>query len=91
ARNAGESLQDLIYDYDPVGNVISIEDRAQPIRYFANQRIEPVSTYQYDTLYQLTEATGRELAPANHGPVFADFQSPPDPTQLANYTQTYDY
>ncbi|MBX8498152.1 RHS repeat domain-containing protein [Pseudomonas cichorii] len=91
ARNAGESLQDLIYDYDPVGNVIRIEDRAQPIRYFANQRIEPVSVYQYDTLYQLTEATGRELAPANHGPVFADFQSPPDPTQLANYTQTYDY
>ncbi|WP_260417882.1 RHS repeat-associated core domain-containing protein, partial [Pseudomonas cichorii] len=91
ARNAGESLQDLIYDYDPVGNVIRIEDRAQPIRYFANQRIEPVSVYQYDTLYQLTEATGRELATANHGPVFADFQSPPDPTQLANYTQTYDY
>ncbi|MBX8508887.1 RHS repeat protein [Pseudomonas cichorii] len=90
-RSGGESLQDLTYDYDPVGNVIRIEDGAQPIRYFANQRIEPVSTYQYDTLYQLTEATGRELATANHGPVFADFQSPPDPTQLANYTQTYDY
>ncbi|GFM83644.1 toxin [Pseudomonas cichorii] len=91
ARSGGELLQDLIYDYDPVGNVTRIEDRAQPIRYFANQRIEPVSTYQYDTLYQLTEATGRELATVNHGPVFADFQSPPDPAQLANYTQTYDY
>nr|WP_307726219.1 RHS repeat-associated core domain-containing protein [Pseudomonas cichorii] len=90
-RSAGELLQDLAYGYDPTGNVIRIEDRAQPIRYFANQRIEPVSTYQYDTLYQLTEATGRELATVNHGPVFADFQSPADPAQLANYTQTYDY
>jgi insecticidal toxin complex protein TccC len=90
-RSTGEVLQDLAYDYDPVGNVTRIEDRAQPIRYSANQRIEPVSTYQYDTLYQLVEATGRELASVNHGPVFADFQSPPDPTQLANYTQTYRY
>ncbi|WP_122316720.1 RHS repeat domain-containing protein [Pseudomonas cichorii] len=91
ARNGGESLQDLIYGYDPAGNVIRVEDRAQPTRHFANQRIEPVSTYQYDTLYQLTEATGRELAAVNHGPVFADFQSPADPAQLANYTQTYNY
>lgn len=90
-RSSGELLQNLIYDYDPVGNVTRIEDRAQPIRYFANQRIEPVSTYQYDTLYQLIEATGRELASVNHGPGFADFQSPPDPAQLANYTQTYRY
>ncbi|MDO7928760.1 RHS repeat-associated core domain-containing protein [Pseudomonas sp. KFB-139] len=90
-RSNGQVLQELTYNYDPVGNVIHIEDRAQPIRYFANQRIEPVSTYQYDTLYQLTEATGRELATVNHGPVFADFQSPADPAQLANYTQTYGY
>ncbi|GFM93439.1 toxin [Pseudomonas cichorii] len=90
-RSNGQVLQDLTYDYDPVGNVTRIEDRAQPIRYFANQRIEPVSTYQYDTLYQLTEATGREMATVNHDPVFADFQSPADPAQLANYTQTYDY
>jgi insecticidal toxin complex protein TccC len=76
-RNNGELLQQLIYDYDPVGNVIRIEDRAQLTRHFANQRIEPVSTYQYDTLYQLIEATGREAV--NQGP------------ELANYTQTYRY
>uniref|UniRef100_UPI004053A0C3 RHS repeat-associated core domain-containing protein n=1 Tax=Pseudomonas sp. G.S.17 TaxID=3137451 RepID=UPI004053A0C3 len=90
-RSNGEPLQDLLYDYDPVGNVIRIEDRAQPTRYFANQRIESVSNYQYDTLYQLTEATGREAATVNHGPVFPEFQSPADPSQLANYTQTYHY
>jgi len=90
-RNNGEHLQDWLYDYDPVGNVIRIEDRAQPTRFFANQRIEPVSSYQYDTLYQLIEATGREAATVNHGPAFPEFQSPADPTQLANYTQIYRY
>ncbi|MEN1832059.1 RHS repeat-associated core domain-containing protein [Pseudomonas lijiangensis] len=90
-RSNGQVLQDLTYGYDPVGNITRVEDLAQPIRYFANQRIEAVSSYRYDTLYQLTEATGRELASLNHGPVFADFQSPPDPAQCANYTQTYDY
>jgi len=90
-RSNGQMLQSLNYAYDPAGNVIRIEDRAQPTRYFANQRIEPVSSYQYDTLYQLIEATGRESANANHGPALPDFQSPADPTQLANYTQTYRY
>ncbi|EPJ75501.1 putative insecticidal toxin complex protein [Pseudomonas sp. CFII64] len=90
-RSNGAPLQDLLYDYDPVGNVLRIEDRAQPTRYFANQRIESVSNYQYDTLYQLIEATGREAATVNHGPVFPEFQSPADPSQLANYTQTYRY
>ncbi|SEQ44879.1 YD repeat-containing protein, partial [Pseudomonas sp. NFACC02] len=53
-------VQDLNYVYDPVGNVLSIEDLAQPIRYFANQQVEPLRTFAYDTLYQLIEATGYE-------------------------------
>ncbi|QHF06900.1 RHS repeat domain-containing protein [Pseudomonas syringae] len=87
----GPMLQDLLYGYDPVGNVIRIEDRAQSTAYNRNQRIDPVSAYGYDTLYQLIEATGRESAVVNHGPVFPGFQSPADPAQLANYTQTYRY
>ncbi|MCD5994012.1 RHS repeat protein [Pseudomonas sp. CDFA 602] len=91
AKGSDEPLQNLLYDYDPVGNVIRIEDRAQPVRYFANQRIEAVSTYQYDTLYQLIEATGREAAMGSRGPAAPGFQSPPDPSQLSNYTQIYHY
>ena len=90
-RNGGPPLQALTYDYDPVGNVTCIADRAQPTRHFANQRIEPVSTYHYDTLYQLIEASGREAAGGNQGPDLPGFQSPPDPSQWANYTQTYAY
>ena len=86
-------LQDLNYRYDPVGNVVEIEDTAQPTRFFANQRIDPVSRYRYDTLYQLIEATGREVSTgASYGPALPTLQNlPQDSNQLSNYTQRYDY
>ncbi|WP_447890673.1 RHS repeat domain-containing protein [Pseudomonas hormoni] len=88
----GTPLQDLNYLYDPVGNVLSIEDAAQPIRYFNNQRIEPIKTYRYDTLNQLICASGCEAKTGRGGPALPDFQPlPPDPSQIANYTQTYHY
>ncbi|PTR29255.1 RHS repeat domain-containing protein [Pseudomonas sp. GV085] len=88
ALRGNEALQDLRYTYDPVGNVLSIEDAAQPIRYFANQRIEPVNRYGYDSLSQLIEATGWEAGGANKGPQFSAFD---DPAPRANYRQTYHY
>ncbi|MDO7899430.1 RHS repeat domain-containing protein [Pseudomonas citrulli] len=81
-------LQDLRYEYDPVGNVLSIEDGALPTRYFANQRVEPVNRYRYDSLYQLTEAFGWEAGRASRGPGFNRFD---DPGAVANYQQTYHY
>ncbi|MHC8290728.1 RHS repeat domain-containing protein [Pseudomonas sp. XS1P51] len=83
-----DPLQDLRYAYDPVGNVLSIEDAALPIRYFANQRIEPVSHYCYDTLYRLIEATGWEAGAVKHGPATA---MTADPAMPGNYRQTYHY
>jgi len=88
ARNADEPLQDLRYAYDPVGNVLSIEDAALPVRYFANQRVEPINRYDYDSLYQLIRATGWEAGSANRGPQFNRFD---DPGAVANYEQTYHY
>ncbi|POF40662.1 hypothetical protein B0D71_19515 [Pseudomonas laurylsulfativorans] len=88
AQRGNAALQDLRYEYDPVGNVLSIEDAAQPIRYFGNQRIEPVSRYCYDSLSQLIEATGWEAGGANKGPQFSSFD---DPAPRANFRQTYRY
>ncbi|WP_223529620.1 RHS repeat-associated core domain-containing protein [Pseudomonas sp. GL-R-19] len=88
AQRNNEALQDLRYAYDPVGNVLSIEDAALPIYYFANQRIEPVNRYGYDSLSQLIEATGWEAGGANKGPQFSTFD---DPAPRANYRQTYRY
>jgi len=53
-------LQDLAYRYDRVGNVVTVTDSAQPVRWSSNTRIDPVQAYRYDTLYQLVEASGRE-------------------------------
>ncbi|MHC8310988.1 RHS repeat protein [Pseudomonas sp. GT1P32] len=83
-----QPLQDLRYSYDPVGNVRSIKDAALPIRYFANQRIEPVSHYWYDTLYRLIAATGWEASSVRHGPSSA---MTADPAMPGNYRQTYRY
>ncbi len=89
ARHGTEAaLQDLHYEYDPVGNVLSIEDAALPTRYFANQRVEPIKQYDYDSLYQLIKATGWEAGSASRGPEFNRFD---DPSAVANYQQTYRY
>ncbi|WP_242485117.1 RHS repeat domain-containing protein [Pseudomonas sp. TH39(2020)] len=81
-------LQHLIYDYDRMGNVLSIEDKALPVRYFANQRIEPISRFNYDSLYQLIEAFGWEAGGPNQGP---ESVGRADPAAVSNYHQTYSY
>lgn len=55
-----EVLQDLSYGYDCVGNVLSVRDAAQPVQWSDNTRLEALSTFTYDSLYQLIEASGRE-------------------------------
>ena len=81
-------LQHLIYDYDRMGNVLSIEDQALPVRYFANQRIDPISRFGYDSLYQLIEAFGWEAGGPNQGPGSVGRT---DPAAVSNYRQTYSY
>ncbi|WP_230735562.1 RHS repeat domain-containing protein [Pseudomonas fitomaticsae] len=84
----GRVLQHLNYEYDRMGNVLSIEDRALPIRYFANQRIEPVSRFVYDSLYQLIMASGWEAGTVSQGP---QSMGRIDPAAVSNYQQTYEY
>ncbi|WP_236425883.1 RHS repeat-associated core domain-containing protein [Pseudomonas syringae] len=90
----GTVLQKLDYDHDPVGNVLLVSDTSQADRYCDNQLIEPISRFAYDTLYQLIEASGREVRnSASHGPALPGLQPIPtlDPCQVSNYTQSYSY
>ncbi|MNM79178.1 Zinc finger, C2H2 type [compost metagenome] len=81
AGRPGQPLrQDLHYAYDPVGNQVQVDDRAKPVTYFKNQRIDPVSTYAYDTRYRLIGATGREV-----------YRAANDPHALVNYREEYEY
>ncbi len=51
--------QDLVFTYDPIGNITHITDRAQQTIYFNNRRVEPSDDYTYDALYRLALARGR--------------------------------
>ncbi|KAF2390521.1 RHS repeat protein [Pseudomonas frederiksbergensis] len=84
-------LQDLSYEYDPVGNISRLQDHTQAVRFFANQRVVPENTYTYDSLYQLISATGQEAVGASIRPGLPDLISPIDPSLLLNYTEEYEY
>lgn len=87
-------LQDLRYEYDPVGNVLKITNDAEETRYWRNQKVVPENTYVYDSLYQLVSASGREMANAgqqgsNLPP--AAVPLPTDSSAYTSYTRTYGY
>jgi RHS repeat-associated protein len=100
-----QNVQNLAYNYDPVGNVTRIRDTAdtQDVIYFNNQRVDPTGDYTYDPLYRLIRATGREHLGQNGGVPLAPQQvtnddsfrtGPPQPgdgTAMGNYTETYIY
>jgi len=55
------TLQDLLYTYDPVGNVVELDDNSDPTLVFSGTT--PVSgngIYRYDSIYRLIQAQGRE-------------------------------
>lgn len=88
----GSTLQSLSYQYDPVGNVLQIEDFAQSVHFFAHHKTSPINTYRYDSLYQLIEATGSEALGASIGPHLPELApNPGDLSLLVNYRQTYQY
>lgn len=93
AANNGPALQDISHFHDPAGNVVRHEDQSIEIRYHGNRRIDPVSEFSYDTLYQLVEASGRERLGAGLGPELPgviDF-SGNDASLIGTYTRRYDY
>jgi len=96
AYRAGEAkspLQDLNYEYDRVGNVIRIRDNAQPVQWSFNAQVDPVSTFTYDTLYQLASASGRENANNSPSPALSELKlfGVKDDTVWRNYRQVYAY
>lgn len=87
-------LQDLRYEYDPVGNVLSGRNDAEETRFWRNQKVVPENTYVYDSLYQLVSTTGREMA--HGGQQGSNLPSaivplPIDSSAYTNYTRTYTY
>ena len=94
----GVVLQNLTYAYDPVGNITEINDGAQKSVFYNNALVEPVCRYEYDAIYRLKRATGREHAGLNadiqqdaNGFPLVTAPNPNDPQAVRNYTELYDY
>ncbi|MBS9428218.1 RHS repeat domain-containing protein [Photorhabdus akhurstii] len=93
-KDSTKPLQDLRYEYDPVGNVINIRNDAEATRFWRNQKIVPENAYTYDSLYQLIIATGREMANiSQQGSQLPPLVTPlpTDDNTYTNYTRTYTY
>lgn len=98
-------VQDLLYTYDPVGNVSHIQDNAdlQNVVFFSNRRVEPSTDFTYDPIYRLIEATGREQLGLNNGtplaPVASSYNDVPraglvqpgDGNAMGIYDEQYQY
>jgi RHS repeat-associated protein len=96
-NNGTDVLQDLNYTYDQMGNIIGITDNAQQTLFYNGQAASPSQTFEYDALYRLVKATGRE-----HSSINADTEpeiegynpagiSPEDGTAMRRYTREWEY
>ncbi|SHJ41213.1 SpvB/TcaC N-terminal domain-containing protein [Aquimarina spongiae] len=99
-KNNAEILQDLNYTYDPSGNITQIQDKAIPVVFYNNQKINGKNEYTYDALYRLIHATGREQSTHtvdfSTGDNWSDGHTKfthhtNDPMAMHGYTQRYQY
>ena len=87
-------MQDIGYVYDPQGNITEVNDEAQQQHYFSGSVLAPKSLYEYDALYRLLKATGREhnsLAQLSHSDFGNNLDLSTAGSQMRAYTQTFTY
>ncbi len=59
-KGENPKLQDNEYYYDPVGNITRTQDFTIDVVFSKNQKVDPISNYTYDAIYQLILANGRQ-------------------------------
>ncbi len=91
-------LQDLGCTYDPTGNITQIRDDAQQTIFFNNAVVEPSGKYEYDAIYRLIHAEGREHIGQSTSLQVDDDDSPRmghahphDGNQMRRYKEEYAY
>src|ERR1017187_3702759 len=96
------TIQGLRYTYDPVGNIMRIDDGALKTVFHSNQQLDAACEYTCDPIYRLIEATGREhigQSAFNFFPEHGDDRDYPfegaaqltDLQALQRYTECYSY
>ncbi|HIH7548827.1 TPA: RHS repeat domain-containing protein [Yersinia enterocolitica] len=92
--NQTRLLQDLRYQYDPVGNILVVHNDAEETRFYSKQKIVPECNFTYDSCYQLIQATGRESSnnkQENNIPSKLTTQTSTNTHTLTNYQRHYSY
>jgi RHS repeat-associated protein len=90
------NVQDLRYAYDPVGNVGQVRDESQQTVYFDNAVVDAHQKFEYDALYRLVKAEGREHASQGQStenefiPVDQPYDNDPNALRLYEEQYTYD-
>jgi RHS repeat-associated protein len=106
-RPNGEALQDYGYDYDLVRNILGIRDRTPGSGILNNPDAAAVTDatlakllasgdalnrrFDYDPIYRLLAATGRECDRPPDGPPWQDQQRCTDLTKTRSYVERYAY
>lgn len=94
------SLQNLFYTFDPAGNIVYTKDDAQQTHFFSNNVVKPESKFEYDAIYQLQKASGRELAGLGNSdsqrnnsdvPFINPLPHVNDVNAVRTYTEQYEY
>lgn len=68
-RRADAILSDLHYEYDPAGNIVTLNEAETASQWHRNLYTDGERTFTYDTLYRLVQASGRERLPdSGRGP-----------------------
>jgi RHS repeat-associated protein len=92
-----ETLQDLNYTFDPVGNIVEVTDAAQQSLLFTNGFATVPNKYEYDAVYRLKRGEGREHKSVGDVQVDHNDQAiwnlphPNDPQAIRSYFETYAY
>lgn len=99
-----ETVQDITYTYDPVGNITRSWNNTFETVFNKNQAVDPLSDYTYDALYRLTNANGRQHPGITANTyknnitdgdfkqsIFSRLPNINDADKLENYSEVYTY
>ncbi len=86
---SGTTKQDFAYSYDPLGNILKINDETPNGGIGGTSGLE--RDFNYDALYRLLQATGRENLPYTSFPAWEDVYRDDTDANTVAYTQQYDY
>jgi RHS repeat-associated protein len=99
-----QTVQDITYTYDPVGNITRSWNNTFKTVFNNNQQVDPLSDYSYDALYRLIKANGRQHSGINANTyknnakdgdfkqcLFSQLPNTNDSDKLENYSEVYCY